>query len=336
MGVMSGLPYSATIAVVIPCFRVKAHILPLLGKIGAEVHRIIVVDDRCPEGTADHVEMHCADPRVIIHRNPVNLGVGGAMVEGYRRAIAEGIDIAVKLDGDGQMDPSLLPRFVAPILVGEADYTKGNRFHNPRDVRQMPGVRIFGNVALSFLTKLSSGYWSVFDPTNGYTAVHVAVLEQLDLDALSRRYFFESDMLFRLNTVGARVMDIPMEARYADEKSNLSIRRVLFEFPLKHARNLGKRIFYNYFLRDFSVASIELLLGLFLLVFGVVMGVTGWLEAGMIGATASAGTVMLAALPIITGVQLVLAFLAYDIASQPRHALHTRLQRGTARDGKAC
>jgi hypothetical protein len=119
------------------------------------------------------------------------------------------------------LEHALLPRFVAPILVGEADYTKGNRFHNPRDVRQMPGVRIFGNVALSFLTKLSSGYWSVFDPTNGYTAVHVAVLEQLDLDALSRRYFFESDMLFRLNTVGARVMDIPMEARYADEKSNL-------------------------------------------------------------------------------------------------------------------
>lgn len=111
------------------------------------------------------------------------------------------------------------------------------------------------------MTKLSSGYWDIFDPTNGYTAVHASVVARMPLDKISRRYFFESDMLFRLNTIRAVVVDVPMDARYGDEVSNLSVRKIVLDFAVRHLRNFGKRIFYNYFLRDLSLASLELVAG---------------------------------------------------------------------------
>jgi dolichol-phosphate mannosyltransferase len=95
---------------------------------------------------------------------------------GYRAAMSNGADILVKVDGDGQISPRLIPLLIAPLLRGEADYAKGNRFYSIYNIRQMPRTRLFGNAVLSFLTKLSSGYWSIFDPTNGFTAVHVAAL----------------------------------------------------------------------------------------------------------------------------------------------------------------
>ena len=146
---------------------------------------------------------------------------------GYRVALDDGMDIMVKIDGDGQMAPELLPDFVAPILAGEADYTKGNRFFDLEQVSQMPTVRLLGNAVLSFFNKISSGYWNLFDPTNGYTAIHRDVAACLPFGRISRRYFFESDMLFRLNTLRAVVVDIPMHASYGDEVSNLRISKVV-------------------------------------------------------------------------------------------------------------
>ena len=319
------------VAVVIPCFRVRAHILSVLGAIGPEVARIYVVDDACPEASGDLVEQSCRDARVRVLRHAENLGVGGAVMTGYRAAIDGGCDIIVKLDGDGQMDPRLLPAFLQPILDGHADYTKGNRFFNLEAVESMPRARLAGNAILSFMTKFSSGYWQLFDPTNGYTAIHRDVARYLPFDKISRRYFFETDMLFRLNTLRAVVVDVPMEARYGDEISNLKIRRVLPEFLAKHVRNTIKRIFYNYYLRDMSIASIELPLGIVLLVFGVVFGTYHWLGHND-GKVASAGTVMLSALPILIGVQSLLAFLNYDIASTPSRPFQRRRAPADAKE----
>ncbi len=310
---------SLQVAVVIPCYRVTAHILDVLSNIGPEVNRIFVVDDACPEGTGNWVEHRCPDSRVTVVRCPINLGVGGATMTGYRHALEGGADIIVKIDGDGQLDPRLLPSFIAPLIRGEADYTKGNRFFNPEDLAGMPPVRILGNTILAFVTKISSGYWDVFDPTNGYTAIHRTALEHLPLDKISKRYFFETDMLFRLNTLRAVVLDIPMKAVYGSEVSNLRIRRVLGDFLLGNIRNTVKRIFYNYYLRSMSVASIELPLALLLLTFGVFFGARAWLVSSHSGEQASAGTVMLASLPIIVGVQLFLAFIAYDISAIPTY-----------------
>ncbi|GHU35112.1 hypothetical protein AGMMS50256_29780 [Betaproteobacteria bacterium] len=187
------------------------------------VSRIYVVDDACPDNSGDFVERNCKDERIFVIRHAENQGVGGAVMTGYKAALEDGMDIFVKIDGDGQMDPSLIPSFVAPIAAGEADYTKGNRFFDLEEIQAMPKVRLFGNAALSFMTKLSSGYWDLFDPTNGYTAIHRDVASHLPFDKISRRYFFESDILFRLNILRAVVADTPMSAKYGDEVSGLKI-----------------------------------------------------------------------------------------------------------------
>lgn len=314
-----------SVFVVIPCYKVSAHICDVIADIGKEVDAIIVVDDCCPEKSGALVESVCPDVRVRVIYHAVNQGVGGAVITGYRAAITAGAEVIVKLDGDGQMDASLIPNFIEPILTGEADYSKGNRFFDLEEIRSMPKVRVFGNAVLSFMTKLSSGYWDLFDPTNGYTAIHADVARHLPFSKISRRYFFETDVLFRLNTLRAVVIDIPMDARYGDEVSNLKISKVVGEFLFKHARNFTKRIFYNYYLRDMSLASIELPLGVSLLMFGACFGGWHWLLAVREGITTPAGTVMLSALPTLMGLQLVLAFLAYDIASLPRRPIHHRL-----------
>jgi dolichol-phosphate mannosyltransferase len=310
------------VGVVIPCYKVRSHILDVLARIDATVCRIYVVDDCCPERSGDFVQAHCADPRITVVRLAQNQGVGGAVMAGYQAAIADGMEVMVKVDGDGQMDPALIGRFVAPLLSGEADYAKGNRFYDLEQIRAMPPVRILGNAALSLMSKVSTGYWDLFDPTNGYTAIHADVARQLPYQRISKRYFFETDMLFRLNTLRAVVVDVPMHARYGDEVSNLKIRRIVGEFMVKHVRNTFKRLFYNYYLRDVSIASLELPLGVLMLAFGLVFGVYSWIQSARYGVPTTAGTVMLAALPIIMGLQFVLAFLAYDIAAVPRTPRH--------------
>jgi dolichol-phosphate mannosyltransferase len=312
------------IAVVIPCYKVKRHILEVITDIGDEVWRIYVVDDACPDGSGKYVESHCLDQRVKVIYHEYNQGVGGAVMTGYRAAIADDADIIVKVDGDGQMDTSLIPNFIEPILAGEADYTKGNRFFDLEEIYTMPRLRLFGNAVLSLMTKLSSGYWDLFDPTNGYTAIHAEVVRHLPFSKISRRYFFETDILFRLNTLRAVVVDVPMNAKYGDEISNLRISKIVGEFLIKHVRNFMKRVFYNYYLRDMSLASIELPLGLVLFLSGAGYGGYHWFESARVGVITPAGTVMLAALPILMGLQLILAFLGFDIASVPRRPRHKK------------
>jgi len=310
------------VAVVVPCYKVKGQILDVINNIGSDVYRIYIVDDACPEGSGKYVEDNCEDERVRIIFFDVNQGVGGAVMAGYQAAIDDGADILVKVDGDGQMDPRLIPVFVAPIIQGEADYTKGNRFFDLENIKSMPALRLFGNAVLSFMAKLSTGYWDLFDPTNGYTAIHASVAKHLPFKKVSKRYFFETDMLFRLNTLRAVVEDVPMHAQYADETSSLKINKVIGEFLVKHIRNFFKRIFYNYYLRDLSLASVELPLGLMLLFGGALYGGLSWFEYAKEGINTPAGTVMLAALPILMGVQFIMSFIGYDIARVPRSIKH--------------
>lgn len=315
------------IAVVIPSYKVRSHILRLIERIGPEVARIFVVDDGCPEGSGDHVLAGCRDPRVVVLHHAENQGVGGAVVTGYEHALAASAEIIIKIDGDGQMDPALIPHFAAPIVEGRADYVKGNRFYNIEDVRTMPAVRLVGNAALSFMTKMSSGYWTLFDPTNGYTAISARVASHLPLAKLRRRYFFESDLLFQLGLFQAMVVDMPMAAVYGDEISSMRIGRILPEFLVGNVVNFTKRVFYNYFLRGFTIASVELMAGTVLLAFGAIFGAVKWVESVESGITASTGTVMLSSLPIILGMQLLLSFLAYDMAGLPRRVVAPLLPR---------
>ena len=306
------------LAVVIPSYRVTAHILKVISGIGPEVERIYVVDDACPDRSGDLVTKKCKDTRVTVIRHETNQGVGGAVISGYRAALADGMDVIVKVDGDGQMDPGLIETIARPVMNGEADYAKGNRFDSLENLFAMPKVRIFGNAVLSLWSKISSGYWSITDPTNGFTAIHRKALRAIHLDKLRKTYFFESDLLFRLSITNAVVVDVPMEAVYGDEKSNLKIRKVLFEFPWRHTVNLWKRVFYKYYLREWSVASIELPLGLGFTIFGAWFGIARYLEASEAGRATTAGQVTLSAVALILGVQLLLSFLSYDVQSEPR------------------
>ena len=314
-----------TIAVAIPSYKVRAHVLDVIARIPPQVARIYVVDDQCPQGSGAMVEAECTDPRVRVIFHAENQGVGGAVTTGYRAALEEGMDIVVKVDGDGQMDPTLIPHFTRPIERGQADYTKGNRFYRPESLRGMPPVRLFGNAALSFINKLSTGYWPIMDPTNGYTAIHTSVLRRLPLDKLERRYFFETDMLYHLNTIRAVVHDVPMDAVYADEESSLKVSKVLPEFMGKHVTRFFKRYFYLYLLRDFNLGSLYSLLGVLLVLLGAGFGIVEWWISGHSGQAATSGTVMLAALPVIIGIQFLIAFLHHDVAQVPTEPLSNDL-----------
>ena len=309
---------TTTIAAVIPCYRVRSHILAVIEGIGPEVSKIYVVDDACPDGSGKFVQKNSKDKRLSFIFHDENQGVGGAVISGYKAAYVDGADVVVKIDGDGQMDPSLISAIAKPVVEGSADYSKGDRFDSLENLFGMPKVRIFGNAVLSLWAKFSTGYWSMTDPTNGFTAIHRSALAAINLDKIRKSYFFESDILFRLNIANCVVADVPMAAVYGSEKSNMSILKVLFEFPWRHTVNLWKRIFYRYYLREWNVGSFELPLGIFLVVFGAWFGLSSYLSAAAAGLATTAGQVTGSAVALILGVQLLLSFLSYDVQSEPR------------------
>lgn len=313
------------VAVVIPSYRVVAHIESVLSKMPDYIDAIYVVDDKCDQHSGQFVEEKVRDPRVKVLFHTQNQGVGGAMITGYKEALRDGMDIVVKIDGDDQMDPQIAKKFILPIINGDADYTKGNRFFNLTGVQSMPKVRFFGNIGLSFLTKASSGYWKLFDPTNGYTAISAKALTLLSLDKVQKRYFFESDILFRLNLISAKVVDVPMVAVYGDEISNLKISKIFFPFLKGNLSNFGKRIFYKYFLQDFNVATVELIFGVLMTLFGTFFGLYHWISNAFSGEETPTGTIMISALFILVGIHLFLQFLSYDVNSSPTEAISKKL-----------
>ena len=315
----------AGVWLVVPCYKVKSKILDVIAKTPAWVEGIVCVDDACPEQSGDFIAANNTDPRVVVLRLAQNQGVGGATLAGYREAAQRGGQVLVKVDGDDQMDLRYLSHLVAPILLGEADYAKGNRFTSIGHLAQMPRVRVFGNAALSFAAKLSTGYWNVFDPTNGFTAIEAQVALLVMDKRVSRRFFFETDLLYHLGTLRAVVRDVPMPARYADEVSNIRIGAIIGPFALKHVRNFLQRVLGQYFVRDFNAASVELLSGLGLLAFGAGYA-AHYVMAGRHTVAASAGVVMAAALPVILGAQLLMQALNFDVLNVPSRPIHPYLR----------
>ena len=229
-------------AVVVPAFNEERAIVRALGTMPQLVDRIIVVDDASHDDTAALARCH-ADPRVEVVRHGANRGVGGAIVTGYRRALALGYDVAVVMAGDGQMDPRDLPSLLEPISSGTADYTKGNRFRHPDVWRAMPVTRIAGNIALSLATKVTSGYWSLFDSQCGYTAITRDALAAIDLDRLFPRYGYPNDLLARLRAANARVVDVPVRPVYGDNwKSGIKPHMVVYPVTYVLLRSWARRV----------------------------------------------------------------------------------------------
>lgn len=306
------------IAVVVPAYQAERWIGDTLATVPGFVRRIVVVLDGCTDGTAPAVEEAAArDPRISRIDQAANRGVGAAMRSGYLRAMADGAEIVAKMDADGQMDPSALARLILPVAIGRADYTKGNRFVHAREIRGMPKIRLVGNAILSLLSKLSTGYWNLLDPTNGYTAVSREALVAIDLAQLDDRFFFESSMLTELSLARAVCVDVAIPARYGGESSHLSVTRSAVEFAAKHARAFVRRLWFRYLVLDFSAVSLLLAVGVPMAAFGVSFGVRNWVHSSVYGIPATAGTVMVAAFTTALGLFGIVQAMIYDILSVP-------------------
>ena len=314
---------AAKIAVIIPAYRAESTISKVINDIPDSVQWIIVVDDCSPDHTSKLVS-DMTDSRILLIKHETNQGVGGAMWTGYLAALEVGANIIVKMDSDDQMDAKYLTKLTDPIIEGCADYTKGNRFLHLSHINSMPFIRRLGNISLSFLTKMATGYWNIFDPTNGYTAIHRDVINlfvenKINLD---RRYFFEINMLIELSLLRAVVTDIYIPARYDNEISSLSIPKILFEFPVKIIKGCLKRLLISYYVRDFGAFSLFLITGFIFVLFGGCFGLYNWIHNSMMQTPTLAGTVMVAVVPFILGVQLLLQALVLDIQNLPRISIH--------------
>lgn len=319
------------VAVIIPAYRAAETIEKVLRGMPPWVDAIYVVDDASEDETSARVRAQ-EDTRIHLLTHKDNLGVGGAMVTGYRQALLQKMDICVKIDADGQMDPAYLPDLIQPLALGRADYSKGNRFHDTGPLKQMPLIRLLGNAVLSFLIKTASGQWHLFDPTNGYTAIHRTALMTLDLHKVHPRYFFESSMLILLGKIGAVVEDVPMPARYTGERSNLSVTRAVIEFPWQVLRYGLQRMLWRYFILDFTAVSLFLACGIPLVAFGTVFGIYHWTSSYLRNALTPTGTIMLAVLPLILGFQLLLQALVLDVQNVPRQPLQMRKPHAGSRE----
>ncbi|ELZ98029.1 dolichyl-phosphate beta-D-mannosyltransferase [Haloferax mucosum ATCC BAA-1512] len=232
-----------TVGVVVPAYNEERFVGEVIDTVPSFVDRIYAVDDRSTDRTWDVIRSYAtrankhdrnepetplapdggeqADHRVIPIRHPVNRGRGAAVKTGYERALADEMDIIVVMDGDGQMDPEIMTSLIDPVADGTADYAVGDRLAGPTHWRGMPVWRLFGNLVLSGLTRIASGYWHIRDPQNGYTVLSAAALSDLDRDRLYDRYGFLNDLLVHLNVAEKRVATVPMNARYGDEESGI-------------------------------------------------------------------------------------------------------------------
>ena len=306
------------ICVVVPAFNAENSIEDVLSGIPDFIDTIIVIDDRSQDNTSKVVDNNKKrDGRIILLQHEKNLGVGGAIQSGYLHALENETQIIVKLDSDGQMDPAFLRQLIEPILSGQADYTKGNRFLHEKELMSMPYMRRIGNLGLSFLTKIASGYWNIFDPTNGYTAINFRALQSLNFDRLAKRFFFETSMLLELGLQRMVVKDVYIPANYGVEKSYLSAWKAFFEFPPKLFRGMLRRIAYFYFIRDFTAITVFLVMGIGSVLFGTIWGIYEWVHSSILGVVSSTGTVMIAVLPFILGIQFLLQAIVMDIQNTP-------------------
>jgi glycosyltransferase involved in cell wall biosynthesis len=311
--------HNLTLAVVIPSYKAAASLPAVIKGIPDFIDHIVVVDDGSSDGTSDSARS-VADPRITLLIHEKNQGVGGATLTGYKKACELGADILVKMDADGQMKPDLLPHLLKPILHGHAHYTKGNRFGDLTALQSMPPVRRLGNALHSLMTKLVSGYWNVFDVTNGYTALLAKTFCRLDSKAIARDYFFETSMLIELNIIGAKIVDVDMLPVYEGEKSHIRVHHIATRFPILLAKGVWRRFYLRYVLRDFGALTLCAVSGVPIFAFGVIYGASLWISPPHPGEPTPAGMVMFAALPIIIGFQLILTALILDVVFTPNRA----------------
>ena len=302
-----------SVAVVVPAYNEETLVGSTVAEIPPFVDRIVVVDDASTDATADRAAT--GDPRVEVIRHDSNRGVGAAIVSGYKRAIEHEIDVTCVMAADGQMAPEDLETLVRPVALGEVDYAKANRLVTGQAWELIPHNRYLGNAALSFLTKIASGYWHIADSQSGYTAVDLETLKMVDLDRLYPRYGFPNDLLVHLNVWNRRVRDFPSRPIYGvGERSGIKIRAVVPRISWLLFKGFMWRLREKYVIRDFHPLVLFYALGFISLAIGVGLGVSVTILR-ILGNAVPAGTVVLIALLIVAGLQFSLFAMWFDMES---------------------
>lgn len=304
------------IAVVIPYYNAAKHIVSVLKKLPEMVTKVYIIDDCSPQVLPEVALSAFSNVECIKNEN--NLGVGGATKIGFIKAMEDKMEFVVKVDADDQMDTTYIKDLIAPLVNGEASYAKGNRFRDFKALKKMPFTRKAGNLGLSFLTKAATGYWNNFDPTNGFFAIKTDTLKNIDFDEVANRYYFETSLIAQLYFQNIVIKDVTMPAIYEGEKSNMNVWKMPFVFFPKLISTFLKRLFKSYFVYDFNISSVYLLIGTPLFLFGLIYGIYTWWFYSSQAEFAPTGTIMLITLTSILGFQLLLQAVHYDITKAPK------------------
>jgi glycosyltransferase involved in cell wall biosynthesis len=305
-----------SIAVIIPCYKVETQIHKVVAEVPDYITSIILIDDASPDKTGEILDLLAiTNSKIKVIHHDKNQGVGGSMITGFQEAIKQDYEVVIKIDGDGQMNMAYLGSMLYFIFEERYNFIKGNRFFDRKMIRRMPKLRRIGNIGVGFLIKIASGYWHVFDPTNGFFCIHSSVLKRIDINRLSKRFFFESSLLIELYYTGAKIKDIAMPAIYAEEKSNLSVWKTLFTFPSKLFKAFLRRIWLRYFIYDFNIGSLYIFFGVPLFLFGLIFGIIKWVHYATLQIATPTGTIMIAVISLVLGFQMILAAIQYDISA---------------------
>lgn len=303
--------------IVVPYYKAANHIEVVVNKALQYSNFIVIVNDESPEPIPDSI---FGIDEVTVLNNPKNLGVGGATKLGFSHfRELENIEVVIKLDADDQMDVSYIPFMVDAILLKKYQFVKGNRFRDFRALKEMPAIRRFGNLWLSFLSKTATGYWNCFDFNNGFLAISNKTLRLIDMDSLSNNYYFETSLISALYYQRATIKEIAMPAIYGDEKSNMKVFNMPVYFTINLVKTFFRRIWRSYFVYDFNIGTIYLLFGMPLFFGGILYGVYNWYHYSHINQFTPLGTIMISALLIILGFQLLLQGLQFDIIRTPKN-----------------
>jgi len=307
------------IATIIPVYNVGEKIIKFLNLIPEYVDKIYLIDDLCPLKTGEIAKKNFQNNKKLeVIFNKTNLGVGGAVKTGYQKCLDGDFDIIVKIDGDNQMDPAEIVKIIDPLISANYEYTKGNRFLKNTQIKNYPISRFYGNIFLSFISKLSSGYWDLFDPINGYTAIKKSTLEKLELINIDNGYYFESDMLFNLYNLKTKVKDVPVTIKYYnDQIQNLSVFKESFNFFFKSLNRIYKRIKLNYFSNNFGLGSFFIFFFLIFLIFTMTYGGYNYLYHLLNKIYAPTGVILISSISCLLMFLSLMIFLILDNLNNP-------------------
>ena len=304
------------IGVVIPCFMGGDITLKLISDILNYADTVVLVDDKCPLHTGKKVKESNINSNVHVIFNERNIGVGGSTKKGFEWLLEKDCQIIIKMDADYQMNPCDIPKMCNPILKNECDSTKGNRFTNFEKLIKMPKIRLIGNVFLSYLTKFSTGYWEIFDPTNGFIAFNAETLREINFSKTDNRFFFETEILFRCALQNIVIKNVSIDANYFSNYSSLNPAKEIYPFLVKNIKLIFKRIIYQYYILDFNVGSIELFLSLIFGLVSFIIGIYLFIISNITNNMATAGTVSIFIILSIIGIQFFLSFIYYDCSTK--------------------